>query len=244
MPKKSLPESLLLLPRPASAPEAALAVWPDYKVDRYRLTLFPSDVSKDNSPANRLIELLNTKLGPLGIDVRELVSPHEVDAALAAESLVLRQSLISETGVLTILGGAEERSALDAARARGDEWMREELEKGGLVSAEQFAEMCGLSRQAINERRQKNQLLAVRGVKRGYRFPLWQLQSNVSKNIGAVITALPQLDGWGVYAFLTGKLEVLRGRAPLDLLQSGKLKAVLNIAQRLGHEVIQKDGFG
>ncbi len=120
-----------------------------------------------------------------------VVTPVE-DDALAAPALPKDES--SED--------ADLEQALAGARARGRSKTAEILERGDMLSADEFGWLLGTTRVTVNTKRQNGQVLGLDGAKRGYRFPDWQLDSD-----GKPFSALPILHemlggAWAVYRFM------------------------------------------
>ena len=82
----------------------------------------------------------------------------------------------------------ELQAALVAARERGRRRAAEILAEDDMLSAEAFADLLGVSRVTVNTKRQNGQVLGLDGAKRGFRFPLWQLDRD-----GRPYPALPKL---------------------------------------------------
>lgn len=109
--------------------------------------------------------------------------------------------------------------ALEAARERGRLRAAEVLSGEDMVSADEFAKVLGMSRMTVNTKRQSGQVLGLDGAKRGFRFPLWQLDTD-----GQPYPELPQLHErlggpWALYRFLVqphGELDGLTGRQALE----------------------------
>jgi hypothetical protein len=134
---------------------------------------------------------------------------------------------VEETGEAS----AELREALAAARDRGRLRAAEILGADDMLSAEAFAAVLGTTRVTVNTKRQSGQILGLDGAKRGFRFPLWQLDAE-----GKPFAELPVLHerlggAWAVYRFLVqphGELNGLTGRKALE---QGKSKAVLQAVE-------------
>ncbi len=129
-------------------------------------------------------------------------------------------------------GQDELERALAAARERGRTTAGEILSAPTMLSADKFASLIGTTRETVNVKRQKHQLLALDGSKRGYRFPDWQLDEN-----GKPFTIFPQLfehlgkSSWAVYRFLVQSHPELNGESGLDALRRGRDKEVLKVAE-------------
>ena len=123
---------------------------------------------------------------------------------------------------------AELEAALAAARERGRKRVAEIVVGEDMLSAEDFAKLLGTSRVTVNARRQSGQALGIDGAKRGFRFPVWQLDKN-----GRPFGALPALhaalgnSAWAVYRFLVSRHGALDGRTGLHALQQGDDALVL-----------------
>jgi hypothetical protein len=109
--------------------------------------------------------------------------------------------------------------ALVEARERGRERAAEILARDDMLSAKAFAVMLGTTRMTVNTKRQNGQLLGLDGARRGFRFPVWQLDAD-----GKPYAELPMLlevlgAPWAVYRFLVqqhGSLGNLSGRDALE----------------------------
>lgn len=154
-----------------------------------------------------------------------VVTPVE-DDALATPVLSQEDS--------TLDAGLEQ--ALAAARARGRSKAAEILERGDMLSADEFARLLGTTRVTVNTKRQNGQVLGLDGAKRGYRFPDWQLDSD-----GKPFSALPILHemlggAWAVYRFLVqphGELDGLTGR---EALERGRTEQAIAAAESVGRD--------
>lgn len=128
----------------------------------------------------------------------------------------------------------ETKLALSAARERGRLRAAEILSGEEMVNAEAFAHLLGTTRATINAKRQSGQILGLNGAKRGYRFPIWQLDSD-----GRPFEALPELfdrlgkSPWAVYRFLTSPHSELNGRTGLETLRRGRASSALEVAESI-----------
>lgn len=128
------------------------------------------------------------------------------------------------------------QDALAAARERGRLRAAEILGAEDMVSADAFAAVLGTSRMTVNTKRQNGQVLGLDGAKRGFRFPLWQLDAEGRPHV-ELSPLHGQLGGaWGVYRFLVqphGELDGLTGR---EALKRGMGKAVLAAAESVARD--------
>lgn len=126
----------------------------------------------------------------------------------------------------------ELESALAAARERGRKRVAEIVAGEDMLSADAFAKLLGTSRVTVNAKRQSGQVLGIDGAKRGFRFPVWQLDKD-----GRPFGALPALhamlgnSAWAVYRFLAARHGALDGRTGLRALQQGDDASVLAAAE-------------
>jgi len=122
--------------------------------------------------------------------------------------------------------------ALAAARERGRRRAADILTGEDMLSADAFAELLRMSKPTVHAKRQKHEVLALDGPKRGYRFPAWQIDRD-----GKPYAALPRLfeqlgdNAWTVYRFLTQRHSALDGITGLEALRRGKDEAVVETAE-------------
>ncbi|MDR3517587.1 MAG: hypothetical protein P4M00_17420 [Azospirillaceae bacterium] len=149
----------------------------------------------------------------------------DVDPAGTATVTPVEEAASDQTYPAEEMGepGAELQEALAAARDRGRLRAAEILGAGDMLSAEAFAEVLGTSRVTVNTKRRSGQLLGLDGARRGFRFPLWQLDAE-GKPFAVLAVLHERLGGaWAVYRFLVqphGELDGLTGR---EALEQGKL---------------------
>jgi len=103
------------------------------------------------------------------------------------------------------------------------------------LTSEEVASLLHMTRQAVDKRRLKGQLLAVSLGKRGYLYPCWQFQlGQVLPGLEKVLAALKNYDPWTKLMFMkTGDVR-LDGATPLERLQAGDLEAVVQAAESYG----------
>jgi hypothetical protein len=126
------------------------------------------------------------------------------------------------------------QAALTTARDRGRPRASEILAGEDMLSADAFAEMLGTTRMTVNTKRQSGQVLGLDGAKRGFRFPVWQLDAD-ERPYAELAGLHERLGGpWAVYRFLVqhhGELGGLTGR---EALERGKFNAALEAAESVG----------
>lgn len=161
----------------------------------------------------------------------------EVDPAAGAQTITpVEEQPLDSDDVFAVEDTREPdpelESALAAARERGRKRVAEIVAGEDMLSADAFAKLLGTSRVTVNAKRQSGQVLGIDGAKRGFRFPVWQLDKD-----GRPFGALPALhamlgnSAWAVYRFLASRHGALDGRTGLRALQQGDDASVLAAAE-------------
>ncbi len=125
-------------------------------------------------------------------------------------------------------------SALEAARARGSRRIADILNGAEMLSADAFAAEIGATRETVNNKRKRHEILGLEGPKRGIRFPRWQLSKS-----GELLPGLPQLfealggRPWAVYRFLLTKHAELGGKRGLHAMRSGHVSEAVEVANSI-----------
>ena len=163
-------------------------------------------------------------------------SLQELNAVLAAPSdyaVLLR--LLYQPEVMASL---TRRDPLARARLRGLQ-VRERLlaAEGGVLTAEEAADLLGMTRQAIDNRRKRGKLLGVQMGKRGYRYPAWQFTPDgMLPGLSHALQALQDYSPWVQLSFLLNDNAWLDGLRPLDLLRQGDIDPVIEAAGKYGEQ--------
>lgn len=125
---------------------------------------------------------------------------------------------------------------LAAARLKGVQ-VKQQLLYGDEqpLTSEEVASLLRMTRQAVDKRRLKGQLLGVSLGKRGYLYPSWQFQvGQVLPGLERVLAALKAYDPWTKLMFMkTGDVR-LDGATPLERLQAGDIEVVVQAAESYG----------
>jgi len=122
--------------------------------------------------------------------------------------------------------------ALAEARSRGAARAAEILTGPDMLSADEFARLIGVTREAVRQKAIRREALGLQGAKRGVRYPAWQVTRD-----GGLLPDLPRLfaqlgdSPWSVYRFLTQPSPAFRGAPPLEALRVGSVKPVLDAAE-------------
>jgi len=163
----------------------------------------------------------------------ELSEDLVVDAAKAPRDLdVLVRGLLASP----IVEDLKAVEPLAPAFIRGYEAKRKLIEEnGGTLSAEKAGEVLGITRQAVEKRRQAGKLLALTIGRHGYRYPVWQFcESGTLPGLEQVLAVLASHDQWMQMAFFVGGNPRLDNRTPKEMLEDGEIERVLNAASVYG----------
>jgi hypothetical protein len=128
---------------------------------------------------------------------------------------------------------------LAAARLKGVIIKRNLLyEDGQPLKSEDVASLLNVTRQAVDKRRKKGQLLGVSLGRRGYLYPIWQfLDGKVLAGLERVLAQLSEYDPWTQLMFFkTGDLR-LDGATPLEQLKAGEIDKVVWAASCYGKQI-------
>lgn len=125
--------------------------------------------------------------------------------------------------------------ALAAARQRGSERVAEILKRPEMLSADEFADEIGSTRETVNKKRKRHEVLGLEGAKRGVRFPKWQIGDD-GQLLGGLAQLFEALNGhpWAVYRFLLQESDSLGGRTGLEMLRGGRIEDAVGAARSIG----------
>ena len=126
-----------------------------------------------------------------------------------------------------------ERDPLAKAKIRGLKLKQQLIEtEGGCASSEEIAKMLGISRQAINQRRQRGKLIGLSKGKGKYLYPLWQFTDtgNTLSGLEDVLEKLQDFDPWMQITFFLNPSDRLHNQTPLEMLRMGKVEPVIQTA--------------
>lgn len=157
-----------------------------------------------------------------------------VDPTGEAIAAPLEQATSSERAEIDEENNIELDQALAAARDRGRIRAAEILSGKDMRSADELAELLHTTRVTINAKRQNGQLLGLDGAKRGFRFPVWQLDRD-----GKPYPELPALrerlgSPWAIFRFLVQPHDELDGMTGREALERGEGDALLGVAESVG----------
>ncbi len=191
----------------------------------------------ESAVARKLVERYNdaikqSKRVGRPVSFRVVIDPSEGEPIVSA----IEEASISATPAFPVDESAEPEAglavALTAARERGQTRAAEILAGDDMLNADAFAQILGTTRATVNAKRQSGHLLGLDGAKRGYRFPVWQLDAD-----GRPYADLSKLfdrlgrSPWAVYRFLTSPHGELDGRTGLEVLRRGGAASALAVAE-------------
>ena len=163
----------------------------------------------------------------------ELSEDSIIDAAKSPSDLdVLVKGLLASP----IVEDLKAVEPLAPAFIRGYEAKHKLIEEhGGTLSAEKVGEILGITRQAVEKRRQMGKLLALTIGRHGYRYPVWQFNESGSlPGLEQVLSVLAGHDQWMQTAFFVSRNPRLNNRTPIEMLERGEIERVLDVASVYG----------
>jgi hypothetical protein len=165
------------------------------------------------------------------VDLAEQANLQEAIAAPSDYDLLL--NLLQQPEVLPLLTAQD---PLAKVKIRGLLAKPELLNaEGGCLSSDETAKLLGISREAVNKRRQQGKLIGL-PAGRAYRYPVWQFQgSQTLKGIETVLKSLKVRDPWMQTAWMLNANARL-GQRPLDALRSGQIELVEKTALLYGEQ--------
>ena len=119
---------------------------------------------------------------------------------------------------------------LALAKLRGLKLKQQLLEaEGGCSNSEEIAEILGVSRQAINQRRQRGKLIGLPRGKGKYLYPLWQFTDTgkTLRGLETVLEHLQKFDPWMQITFFLNPNVRLENKTPLEMLRREKVESVI-----------------
>ena len=166
----------------------------------------------------------------------------------SASSEALKSALSSPTdvgGVASLLSDLAplgvDLSAVDPfleAMARGAAIKRELLTNGGGgLTSSQVSSALGITRQAVDKRRNRRALLAVPNGSGDYVYPACQFTSDgVIAGLEEVLRAFQIRSPWTQLSMLLASAPALGGKTMLEALKSGAIERVIAIAASFGEQ--------
>lgn len=122
-------------------------------------------------------------------------------------------------------------TVLSSLEAQGIAAREAEFRRGSLLSAADFQQKLGISRQAINKAIHENRMFYLDGASGENRYPAFFADGRHDRrNLEKVCKVLGNLPGASKWQFFTTAKVSLGNRTPLTSLASGDLDAVLQAA--------------
>ncbi len=171
----------------------------------------------------------------------ELLDKDRVVEALAAPAGYEAVLPLVEEVVL----GEAGHSPVVRARLRGIRGKRELLEaEGGSVSTSEAAQILGgISKQAVDKRRERGTILALPAGGGGYAFPLWQFDERSGDGLipgfARVLKSFSVGSPWMRAEFMLAPSTRFDGGRPLDALAAGEVEEVARAASAYGEQGAQ-----
>lgn len=173
------------------------------------------------------------------VDLSLQVGSSQVDKDIDISDTSAFEKLVKALTTKEVLAKLAPSDPLSAARLKGMQVKRKLLYGDGHpLTSEEVASLLHLTRQAIDKRRKKGQLLAVSLGRRGYLYPIWQFhEDKVLPGIEQVLAELETSDPWSQLIFFTTGNIRLDGATPLECLQAGDIDRIVRAASCYGKQI-------
>jgi hypothetical protein len=165
------------------------------------------------------------------VEVAEQANLSDPNAAASDYELLLK--VLQQPEVTPFLVS---KDPLAKAKLRGILAKQQLLEaEGGCFSSDDAAKALGISREAVNKRRQSGKLIGL-PAGRSYRYPVWQFQEGKTlAGLETVLKTLKVQDPWMQTAWVLNS-NLRLGQRPLDALRSGEIEPVEQVAFLYGEQ--------
>ncbi|MCB5412415.1 helix-turn-helix domain-containing protein [Pseudogemmobacter faecipullorum] len=121
----------------------------------------------------------------------------------------------SESGALEPEMDGDVAKAVARAQQRGRETAASVLNHPDMLTGEDIAQRMGMSRQAVYKATITNKLFALEGAKRGYRYPLWQIDEAGVRHKGLQEVISLVGNGWEALRFFSASADGIFNRERL-----------------------------
>jgi transcriptional regulator with XRE-family HTH domain len=164
------------------------------------------------------------------------IAPIMRAVAVAAEApMPGLDALLAALQAPEILEELSREAPLLRARLRGIRAKQRLLQaEGGVVRGQEFANLVGISRQAVDKRRRNGTLIGLSLGKKGYLYPVWQADIDGLK---PVLAELREYGPWTQASFMLTPNSWLGDETPLNMLRQGESGAVVSAASMYGEQV-------
>jgi len=160
-------------------------------------------------------------VGSLVNEIHELI---EQKAPQGTSPLaILERAIDSFTPSKKVKTDAQKAKAILLARGAIARKKLEDAE-GGAISAEEVAQLLGLSRQGVDY---------LRNTNGKWNYPVWQFDNGrIRPGIRECLKGLATEDPWGQMIFFLSPRDSLNGHRPLDLIVNNEIEAATAVARR------------
>lgn len=118
----------------------------------------------------------------------------------------------------------------------GTEFRKNRMAAADMLTTDEAADLAGVTRVTINAWIKQGRCIGVAHLRRGFKLPNWQFESQTFDLIHPLSAALGTVDGWALLAFLENLHEALDRRTPLVALAQGEsVERILQLAVAEGH---------
>ncbi|MCF6317667.1 MAG: hypothetical protein L3J83_00050 [Proteobacteria bacterium] len=194
--------------------------------------VYIEDTSFPNNPSE-LRKIIATRISRDLIDTINLVDSER--AFEIASSATDRESLIKL--MASNLLESSELSISEKSKLLGIKAQNRMLEfRGGVMEASDVAAILCVERQTVNDKRKRNELMAV-NINGRYKYPAWQfVERKILGGLKKVLKELSNNDEWMILRFFIGDNDYLKANNPehacvIDALKVNKVDEVLNAAK-------------
>ena len=171
----------------------------------------------------------------LPVRARRILAAHPgaVRSALAIAASALAETEAVHTAP-EVIGGDAGPLLDDDESVRQLEALTEAGPPVDLLTSDELAERTGISRTTVHDWLRKGRIVGWQRAKRGYLFPIDQLDDRGQPygGIDRIVTHFP--DGYAAWLWLTSTTPALSGATPLNLLRKGEVDEVE--AAAIGYE--------
>jgi len=157
------------------------------------------------------------------------VNLEKIVEAIVEKKFAERAIVQAELHAAALAHGTHE-PGYEAAVAAGSDVRARVLSGPDMLSSTAAAARLSVTRETINQRRQKGALLALMHGSRVQRYPAWQFEPDLESFLPAVLAALSSLDSWTKYFFLTQAHPALDERTPIEAIRRGEIERVVGLA--------------
>jgi hypothetical protein len=196
------------------------------------------EITKEKQRVGEALARVDAQREKLSSQLSELEATERVLARYSSGTQARKYSTGTEARKVTsanppkVVSNDDLSRALQAARTRGRALVAELLRGKDMLSTEEFGKLLRVTRDSVNEKRKRREVLALEGAGQGPRFPKLQIGKDRKP-----FRALPELfdrlggDPWAVYRFLVQHHPELNGLTGVEALQRSQMEQVIDAAE-------------